>query len=564
VSGGNATVSYNLPAGTSAGSYSIEAVYNAGAGFSGSSDATPGTLTVNPKGVTVNISGGPFTYDGSSHAAAVTTTPAVSHTMNYSRVSPAYDSATPPTDAGTYTVTVTITNSDYALSGSGTGSITISPAPITATAGGGTSTYDGATKSPSACVVSGTYTGTLACANNPASVGPEAGTTTISPVVSGPAQSNFEITLTNGSYEIKKAPVTATAGSGSGFYNGSTQSPSACVVSGTYTGTLACTNNPASVGPEAGTTTIVPVVSGPAQSNFEIALTNGSYEIKKAPVTATAGSGSGFYNGSTQSPSACVVSGTYTGTLACTNNPASVGPEAGTTTIAPIVSGPGLTNFAVTTVNGSYEIKKAPVTATAGSGSGFYNGATQSPSTCVVSGVYTGVLACANNPDVGRPGCGDDDDQSGGERTRAEQLRDHVGERVLRDQEGAGDGNRGQRLGLLQRRGAEPVGVRGDGHLHRRPDVCEQSGAGRARVWGRPTFPVGERPRAEQLRDHVDERVLRDQEGAGDGNRRQRLGLLQRVDAEPVGVRGIGHLHRRPDVCEQSGVGRPGCGDDDD
>ena len=162
VSGGNATVSYNLPAGTDAGSYSIEAVYNAGAGFSGSSDATPGTLTVNPKGVTVNISGGPFTYDGSSHAAAVTTTPAVSHTMNYSRVSPAYDSATPPTDAGTYTVTVTITNSDYALSGSGTGSITISPAPITATAGGGTSTYDGATKSPSACVVSGTYTGTLA------------------------------------------------------------------------------------------------------------------------------------------------------------------------------------------------------------------------------------------------------------------------------------------------------------------------------------------------------------------------------------------------------------------
>jgi hypothetical protein len=60
-------------------------------------------------------------------------------------------------------------------------------------------------------------------------VGPGVGTTTISPVVSGPAQSNFEITLTNGSYEIKKAPVTATAGSGSGFYNGATQSPSACV-----------------------------------------------------------------------------------------------------------------------------------------------------------------------------------------------------------------------------------------------------------------------------------------------------------------------------------------------
>jgi hypothetical protein len=77
-------------------------------------------------------------------------------------------------------------------------------------------------------------------------------------------------------------------------------------------------------------------------SNFEITLTNGSYEIKKAPVTATAGSGSGFYNGATQSPSACAVTGTYTGDLACTNNPASVGPGVGTTTISPVVSGTGV------------------------------------------------------------------------------------------------------------------------------------------------------------------------------------------------------------------------------
>jgi hypothetical protein len=68
------------------------------------------------------------------------------------------------------------------------------------------------------------------------------------------------------------------------------------------------------VGPSVGTTLIVPVVNGTGLSNFEISQTNGSYEIKKAPVTATAGSGSGFYNGATQSPSACVVTGTYTAT----------------------------------------------------------------------------------------------------------------------------------------------------------------------------------------------------------------------------------------------------------
>jgi hypothetical protein len=56
VSGGNASVSYSLPAGTAAGSYSIEAVYNAGTGFSGSSDASPATLTINKATPTVTWS----------------------------------------------------------------------------------------------------------------------------------------------------------------------------------------------------------------------------------------------------------------------------------------------------------------------------------------------------------------------------------------------------------------------------------------------------------------------------------------------------------------------------
>jgi hypothetical protein len=215
-------------------------------------------------------------------------------------------------------------------------------------------------------------------------VGPGIGTTAIAPITSGADLANFTVTPVNGSYTIDPAPVTATAGSGSGFYNGSAQSPSACAVSGTYTGDLTCANNPASVGPGVGTTTISPVISGLAQSNFEITLTNGSYEIKKAPVTATAGSGSGFYNGSTQSPSACAVSGTYTGDLTCANNPASVGPGVGTTTTSPGVSGTGLTNFAVTTVNGSFEIKKAATTTTVTVANATFNGGQHGGSALVV------------------------------------------------------------------------------------------------------------------------------------------------------------------------------------
>src|SRR5205823_8170676 len=82
-------------------------------------------------------------------------------------------------------------------------------------------------------------------------------------------------------------------------------------------------------------------------------------DITKALVTATAGSGSATYDGASKSPSACVVSGTYTGDLTCANNPASVGPGAGTTTIYPVVSGTGLTNFQIAKVNGSYTINPA-------------------------------------------------------------------------------------------------------------------------------------------------------------------------------------------------------------
>jgi hypothetical protein len=64
--------------------------------------------------------------------------------------------------------------------------INVTTAAVTATAGGGTSTYDGLAKTPSACVVSGAFKGDLTCDNNPASVGPAAGTTTIKPLVKGP------------------------------------------------------------------------------------------------------------------------------------------------------------------------------------------------------------------------------------------------------------------------------------------------------------------------------------------------------------------------------------------
>ena len=255
--------------------------------------------------------------------------------------------------------------------------------------------------------------------------------------------------LSAGNFVINKAPVTATAGGGTGTYNGLTQSPSACAVTGAYTGDLTCANNPASVGPGIGTTSIVPVVSGTGLANFEVTNANGSYTINKAPVTATAGGGTGTYNGLTQSPSACAVTGVYTGDLTCANNPASVGPGIGTTSILPVVSGTGLANFEVTNANGSYTINKAPVTATAGGGTGTYNGLTQSPSACAVTGVYTGDLTCANNPASVGPGIGTTIDPACSQRHRSRQLRGDECEWLVHYQQGAGNGDCGWRYGHL-------------------------------------------------------------------------------------------------------------------
>jgi hypothetical protein len=119
--------------------------------------------------------------------------------------------------------------------------------------------------------------------------------------------------------------------------------------------------------------------------------------LNKAAVTATAGSGSATYNGSTKSPSACAVTGPYKGNLTCVNSPASVGPEPGTTAITPVVSGTGLDNFAVALVNGSYTISQAPSTVLVTCPvSVLYTGSALTPCTATVTGVNLNLTVTPN------------------------------------------------------------------------------------------------------------------------------------------------------------------------
>src|SRR5207247_2360161 len=196
-------------------------------------------------------------------------------------------------------------------------------------------------------------------------------------------------------FDITKALVTATAGSGSATYDGTSKSPSACAVTGTFTGDLSCTNSPATVGPDAGTTTIYPVVSGTGLTNFQITKVNGSYTIDKAAsFTVVTCPASVTYNGSAQTP--CTVSVTGAGGLNQTpaanyTNNTNVGTATASYTFAETA------NYLQSSDSKNFEITKALVTATAGSGTATYDGLTKTPSACAVTGTFTGDLSCTNS-----------------------------------------------------------------------------------------------------------------------------------------------------------------------
>ena len=176
-------------------SCSAKATYAGDANHFGSNDDDPITITQAP--ATISFSSLTKTYNGTAQSPTVTTSP-----TGLSFSSTGYPQTNANNTPG-YAVTATINNPNYVATTT-SNTFVINPAPVTATAGGGSSVYDGSTKTPAACVVTGTYKGDLTCTNNPATVGPGVSTTTTVPVVAGTGLSNFAITSVNGSYAISK------------------------------------------------------------------------------------------------------------------------------------------------------------------------------------------------------------------------------------------------------------------------------------------------------------------------------------------------------------------------
>ena len=427
------------------------------------------TDTITQASSTVSVScPGSVTYNGSAQTpctASVTGAGSLSQslTVSYSN----------NTSAGSATANATFAGDANHTGSSNNGGFTINTAQVTATAGSYSGIYDGSTHALSACQVTGAYTGSLTCNNNPTGpVGPGAGSGTVTPSLGGDTLTNYSITSNSGSWSITQAsstvsvtcpgsvtyngtaqipctasvtgagglnqsltvnysnntsagsatasatfagdanhtgnsnnggfiisaaPVTATAGSYSGVYDGSTHALSACQVTGAYTGALICTNNPAGpVGPGVGSGAVTPSVSGDTLTNYSITSNSGSWSITQASSTVSVTCpGSVIYNGTAQAP--CTASVTGAGglnqslTVNYSNNT-----SAGTATASATFAGDA--NHAGNSNNGGFTINPALVTATAGSYSGVYDGSTHALSACQVTGSYTGTLICTNNP----------------------------------------------------------------------------------------------------------------------------------------------------------------------
>ena len=74
VSGGAASVNYSLPAGTAAGTYMVQAVYNPGPDFTGSSDLAPATLTVSLASSTTVGSSASTSFSNSAQSVTLNAT----------------------------------------------------------------------------------------------------------------------------------------------------------------------------------------------------------------------------------------------------------------------------------------------------------------------------------------------------------------------------------------------------------------------------------------------------------------------------------------------------------
>ena len=236
---------------------------------------------------TITLEGLSVTYDGTAKSATATTNPpglGVSITYN--------GSATPPTNAGSYTVVATINAANY--QGSVTGTMVIGKATATVTLGNLAAIYNGmpqsatATTNPSGLNVTFIYNSTVTTPTH-------AGSYTVIGTVSDP---NYQGSA-RGTFVIAAAPATVTLGSLAASYDGKAQpvtattNPVGLPVTFTY-------NGKATVPTAVGSYTVV----GTVNSADYIGSATNTLVISKGAATVVFGNLAFSYTGKAHSATA--------------------------------------------------------------------------------------------------------------------------------------------------------------------------------------------------------------------------------------------------------------------
>ncbi len=368
VSGDTILVSYSTTA-TSAspvGTYPITATLTPTGSTSLSNYAitnTPGTLTITPAPLTVTVNNATRQYGQPNPSFSSTT----SGTLNGDVLTITYSTtATITSPVGTYPINATVSGP-----GSGNytitvvpGTLTVTSAPLTVTVANATRPYGTAnpafTSTVTGALNGDTFTNTY---STTATISSPVGNYPINDAVSGPAASNYTITVVPGTLTITTATaaLNVTVNNSTRLY-GAPNPTFTSTIDGALNGdifTITYATTATATSP-VGTYTVVPTVSGSASGNYHITIANGTLTVTPAPLTVTANSATRAYG--TANPT---FTGTITGlvngdtvnvtysTSAVMNSPV------GTYSIVPAVA--GLTNnYTLATVNGTLTITQNP------------------------------------------------------------------------------------------------------------------------------------------------------------------------------------------------------------
>ncbi|NBV76519.1 MAG: hypothetical protein EBR59_11330, partial [Methylococcaceae bacterium] len=176
----------------------------------------------------------------------------------------------------------------------------------------------------------------------------------------------------NGSLTINQASLMVTGGNTSVTYTGAAQTNGIASVTGQQ-GSDSFTLSGYASGTYAGTYTDSLSVSGSALANYDVTYNNGSLVIGKANLTITGANNTVSYTGSAQTNGAATLSGQQGNDSFAVTGYAN-GFHAGSYTDHLVVTGDGLDNYSIQTINGVLTITPASLLITANDFTKSYDG----------------------------------------------------------------------------------------------------------------------------------------------------------------------------------------------